>query len=106
LSEFETVARVADIPEGEGRGYTVNGRLIAIFNDAGDFRATDDLCPHMGAPLSGGYILDGAVVCPWHAWRFCINDGGWTDNPELKIDVFELRVEDDEIQVLVPTKEN
>ena len=106
MAEVDTVARVAAIPEGEGRGYTVNGRMIAIFNDKGDFRATDDLCPHMGAPLSGGYILDSAVVCPWHAWQFCIKDGGWTDNPELKIDVFELRVQGDEIQVVVPAKDN
>jgi nitrite reductase (NADH) small subunit/3-phenylpropionate/trans-cinnamate dioxygenase ferredoxin subunit len=105
MAEYETVACVGDIPEGEGRAYTLNGRMIAVFNDQGEFRATDDLCPHMGAPLSDGYILEGAVVCPWHAWRFCMQDGGWTDNPELKIDVFDLKLDGEDIQVLVPEKD-
>jgi hypothetical protein len=66
--------------------------------------AIDDFCPHMGASLAGGYVENGKVACPWHAWRFCVKDGTWCDNPRIKIDAFEVRVEGDEIQVLVPEK--
>jgi nitrite reductase (NADH) small subunit/3-phenylpropionate/trans-cinnamate dioxygenase ferredoxin subunit len=45
------------------------------------------------------------VTCPWHAWRFDICDGTWRDNPKIKIDAFEVRVEGDEIQVRVTEKE-
>ncbi len=33
------------------------------------------------------------------------SDGTWCDNPKIKIDSFEVRVEGDEIQVRVPLKE-
>jgi nitrite reductase (NADH) small subunit/3-phenylpropionate/trans-cinnamate dioxygenase ferredoxin subunit len=59
----------------------------------------------MGAALSTGYIADGTVTCPWHAWRFCIRDGTWCDNPKLKVDSFEVRVENDQIQVQVPPRQ-
>jgi nitrite reductase (NADH) small subunit len=59
----------------------------------------------MGAALSPGYILDGEVVCPWHAWRFCIRKGTWSDNDALSVNVFAVRVEGDEIQVQVPERE-
>jgi nitrite reductase (NADH) small subunit/3-phenylpropionate/trans-cinnamate dioxygenase ferredoxin subunit len=43
-------------------------------------------------------------MCPWHAWRFCVNDGTWLDNPKSKVktETYEVRVIGDEIQVLVP----
>lgn len=98
-SEFKTVGKVSDIPPGEGMAYAVEGRMIAVFNTGDGFHAIDDLCPHMGASLAAGG-LDGTVVtCPWHAWRFDCLDGAWRDNPRLKIDRFEVRVQGDEIQV-------
>ncbi len=82
----------------------VAGRLVAVFQDQGKYFAIDDLCPHMGASLGAGDVYEGAVVCPWHAWRFKLCDGTWCDNPRIKIDAFEVKVEGDEIMVKVPEK--
>ena len=104
MSDFLTVAKVGDIPEGSAAAYEVNGRVIAIFNDGGRYHAIDDTCPHMGASLSCGDLEGGVVTCPWHGWRFRVCDGTWCDNPRIKIDSFEVRVEGDELQVRVPPK--
>lgn len=101
---FQTVAKVGDIPNGQGMSYTVNGRMVAVFNDHGKYHAIDDFCPHMGASLAGGHFEKGIVSCPWHAWRFCVEDGRWCDNPKLKVDAFALRISGEEIQVQVPPK--
>lgn len=101
MAEFTTVAKVGDIAEGQGMAYAVNGRMVAVFNDHGTYFAIDDFCPHMGASLAGGWLEKGIVVCPWHAWRFCVHDGQWCDNPRIKISTFPVRVVDDEIQVQV-----
>jgi nitrite reductase (NADH) small subunit/3-phenylpropionate/trans-cinnamate dioxygenase ferredoxin subunit len=106
MSEFTTVAKVGDILEGQGIAYAVNGRMVAVFKEGERYYAIDDFCPHMGASLAGGHVCDGIVVCPWHAWRFCIKSGQWADNPRIKIDAFEVRVVDDEIQVKVLSKES
>ena len=105
MTDFITVAKVGEIPEGGGMAYPVNGRMVAVFNDAGQYTAIDDFCPHMGASLAGGYMENGVVACPWHAWRFCVKSGTWCDNPKIKIDAFAVRIVEHEIQVLVPPKE-
>lgn len=105
MCEYTTVARVGDIPEGTGRAFEVNGRMVAVFHNGGRYQAIDDFCPHMGASLAGGDLDGGVVTCPWHAWRFRVSDGTWCDNPRIKIDSFEVRVMGDEIQVRVPAKE-
>jgi nitrite reductase (NADH) small subunit/3-phenylpropionate/trans-cinnamate dioxygenase ferredoxin subunit len=99
VSEFVTVAKVGEIPSGEGAGFRVDGRTVAVFNDGGTYRAIDGVCPHMGASLAEGRLEDGIVTCPWHAWRFCVRDGAWCDNRRLKIDTFEVRVRGDDIQI-------
>jgi nitrite reductase (NADH) small subunit/3-phenylpropionate/trans-cinnamate dioxygenase ferredoxin subunit len=102
MSELKTVCRVGDLQEGEGKTVTVNGKLIAVFNNGGTFQAIDDTCPHMGASLSGGCIEDGIVTCPWHAWRFRLSDGAWADNPRIKIGCYPVHVQGGEVQVEVP----
>ncbi|MSR59377.1 MAG: nitrite reductase [Planctomycetaceae bacterium] len=101
MSEFQTVAKVGDIPAGEGRAFEVAGRMIAVFFVDENYSAIYDTCPHMGASLATGYVEEGGVMCPWHAWRFCIKTGAWLDNPKssLRQDTFDVRVVGDEIQV-------
>ena len=102
--EFVTVAKVGSIREGQGESFVVNKRMVAVFFSDGKYYAIDDHCPHMGASLAGGEIIRGSVVCPWHAWCFSITDGTWVNNPKLKVDCFELRIQGDEIQVKVPPR--
>src|SRR6188768_4287314 len=104
MSEFQTVAKVGDIPEGQGRSFPVSGTVVGIFLSQGKYLAINDFCPHMGASLADGYVENDAVMCPWHAWRFCLRDGTWLDNSKSKIKsaCYEVRIEGDEIQVAVP----
>ena len=100
MSDYVTVAKLGAIPDGQGATFTVGERLVAVFNRGGTYHAIDDMCPHMGASLGAGYLdEEGVVTCPWHAWRFAVCDGTWCDNPRIKIDAFDVRVEGDEIQV-------
>ncbi len=46
----------------------------------------------MGASLGDGWVEDGCVACPWHAWRFRLSDGAWLDNPKIKTQVFPVRL--------------
>lgn len=102
MSDFVAVAKVGSIPEGEGAPFTVGDRIVAVFNDGGEYYAINDFCPHMGASLSAGHLEDGVVTCPWHAWRFKVCDGTWCDSPKVKTDSFAVRVVGDEIQVRLP----
>ena len=102
MAEFQTVCRVDELAEGEGKTVGVGDKLIAVFRQDGRYFAIDDTCPHMGASLSGGCVENGIVTCPWHAWRFRLADGAWADNPRIKIGCYPVRVQGDDVQVQAP----
>ena len=66
---YHTVARVGEIAEGRGIPVEIEGRVIAVFRDEGNYYAIDDACPHKGAPLCDGIVFDKTVTCTWHGWH-------------------------------------
>jgi len=64
------------IPVGEGRTFAVEGLELAVFRPrSGEVFATQGSCPHAGGPLADGFIGNGKVVCPFHAYRFDLATG-------------------------------
>jgi nitrite reductase (NADH) small subunit len=100
---YHTVARLGEIIEGRGLPVEIAGRSIAVFRDAGCYYATDDTCPHKGAPLCDGIVFDQSVTCTWHGWRFSLQDGRLLDGPRARarIVTYPVRVVGNEIQVAV-----
>ena len=96
---------LGEIPEGQGRSFSVGDRRLAIFFVRGRYYALDDCCPHMGASLGVGDVYEDTVVCDRHMWAFKLSDGSCVDAPALKAETFQVRVEGDDVQVRVPSEE-
>ncbi len=57
------------------------GERLVLWRDAeGLPRLMLEACPHRGASLAGGRIVDGELQCPWHGFRFDV-DGRCTLMP-------------------------
>ena len=49
----------------------VAGRPIVVFRAKdGAAAVLEDRCPHRNYPLSDGKVIEGALRCPYHGWRF------------------------------------
>jgi nitrite reductase (NADH) small subunit len=73
--ELSWVCTIDDVPLGEGRAVTVDGRRIAVFNTPTGWFALDAACPHRGGPLADGLVADRCVTCPLHERRFDLQTG-------------------------------
>jgi nitrite reductase/ring-hydroxylating ferredoxin subunit len=95
------VIAASDVAPGTATEVLVDGRAVALFNVAGTFHALSNRCIHRGGPLGQG-VLDGqAVICPWHAWSYDVTTGLNTANPEIRVDRYEVRVEEGQVMVKV-----
>jgi nitrite reductase/ring-hydroxylating ferredoxin subunit len=53
----------------------VAGDRFRVLEHAGRLLAHPTICPHLGGPLEDAALEDGAVVCPWHGYRFDCTSG-------------------------------
>lgn len=99
MSQRVRVAAVSDVPIGRGIEVVAAGRMVALYNVEGEFRALDGVCPHAGGPLGQG-TLDGCVVtCPWHGWQFDVTTGVHQLNANLSHPSFPVTVEGEDVFV-------
>ncbi len=96
------VARADEIAEGSAVRVEAFGRTIAVFRDRGDLIAIEDSCPHRGGPLGKGQVIEGAVVCPLHAWTFDLRSGEMRGNPNLCIKKYSLAIEAGDVYLIAP----
>ena len=102
MAEWVKVGSAGEVPDGEVMAYTAGDRQVAIANVDGDLHAFDELCTHQQCSLAEG-DLDGTVIeCPCHGSQFDVTTGEAVNGPAVDpVDVFQTKVEDDELKVLV-----
>lgn len=102
MGRWVRVARVRDVPAGTGRTVLAHGKRLALFHDGDGFYALDDLCPHRGASLGEGILLNGVVICPWHQWTFDVRTGVNPRAPEIGVPRYAARCDGEAIEIEIP----
>lgn len=100
MSEFQTVARLEDIPVTGLKGIAVDGQRVVLVRQGDRVYALEDRCSHEEFALSDGELVAGQLECVLHGARFDPATGAPKALPAVKpVRTFECRVEGDEIQV-------
>lgn len=60
------VLDAADSISDRPRRMHVLGLPLVVYRSGSQLVAARDVCPHMGAALSEGYVCEGKLICPWH----------------------------------------
>jgi nitrite reductase (NADH) small subunit/3-phenylpropionate/trans-cinnamate dioxygenase ferredoxin subunit len=95
------VARLSDVPDPAALVVFAGGREIALFRTNGRLYALENACRHVGGPLAEGHVADGCVTCPWHEWRYRLEDGRRVGPGELSVASYPVHIEADEVWVQV-----
>lgn len=77
------------------------GIPVLLVKSAGKIYAVSNKCAHMGCTLSRGSLWGLTVRCPCHEWTFDIRTGQFITAGEIRIPVYETRVEDNRIYVKI-----
>ena len=88
LAEFD------DLPDDRGIRVVIKGKKAALFKVGDQAYAIDALCPHSGAYLDQGYLEDGVIMCPLHAWDFDVRTGESPTFDGLCTKTFPVHVKD------------
>jgi len=102
MSEFRTVARLEDVPEGSLHAVELDGEKIVLAHVGDRVFALHDECSHEEYPLSSGELTGDQVTCVLHGARFDLATGAPRALPAVRpVKTYEARVEGPEIQVRI-----
>ncbi|MBI5284676.1 MAG: non-heme iron oxygenase ferredoxin subunit [Chloroflexi bacterium] len=100
MSEFVSIAKVAQTPPGTISVHDVGGVSIALCNVNGRFYAIDDVCTHDGASLDQGELQGQLVECPRHGAKFDVTDGRAVVLPAVRpVKTYAVQVDGDDVKV-------
>ena len=107
-----------ELPVGEMRSVDVDGLSVVVARPKGDkVYALRDVCPHAGAKLShgnllqtfraggvgpeGGYELADkfAIFCPWHGYEMDVENGQCLADSRSRVKTYTARVIDGMVTV-------
>ena len=100
MSNFETVATLAELPEGGRLSVVFDDRAVLLFRIGETVYAIEDVCSHDQQPLTDGAVVGTTIECPRHAARFDLCTGKPLCMPAIEsIATFEVRLQGNEIQL-------
>ena len=102
MGEYETVAKVEEIPDGGMKQVVVRGDLVGLYRVGTRVFAMGDVCTHEEAYLTeGDFDPDELEVeCPLHASHFNVESGQVRILPATKPEpTYQVKIEGDLILV-------
>lgn len=99
MENWVRLCAASDAPAaGQAREVDVQGVMVCLANAEGSLAAVDNVCPHRAGPLAEGWIEDGKIVCPWHAWGFDLKTGECRAE-RSRVKVYPLREDGDDLLI-------
>jgi 3-phenylpropionate/trans-cinnamate dioxygenase ferredoxin subunit len=99
---FSRLLKVAEVPPGTKKAVDVAGKSILICHSNDRLYAISNICSHAQEKLECGRMSRGWIACPAHGARFELATGRAMNAPAKQpIAIFDVRVVDDWIEVLV-----
>lgn len=102
MSDFQSVAKVHEIPDGGMKQVVVRGDLVGLYRVGEDVYAMGDVCTHEEAYLTEGEFEPDEleVECPLHASRFNVQTGEVRILPATKPEpTYQVKVDGDLVLV-------
>jgi nitrite reductase/ring-hydroxylating ferredoxin subunit len=105
MSNWVSIAKLADVAEGTAKAVETMGLQLAVFHlEGGDVCVTDNICTHAFALLTDGWFENGMIECPLHAGQFDVRTGHGQGAPiESDLRTYPTRVENGTILIELPT---
>ena len=100
MANFVKLTEQSDLPAAnEAKEFRCGDKEICVANVNGEYSAMDNVCLHRGGPLGEGMIENGKLICPWHAWAWDPKTGASAHDPNVKVAVYPIKIENGDVLV-------
>jgi apoptosis-inducing factor 3 len=92
--------KATDLPDGRMMTGQVDGEVVLLAHQGGEWFAIGATCSHYGGPLAEGLLVGDTVRCPWHHACFSLRSGSPLRPPALNdLPSWDVEVRDGVVRV-------
>ena len=77
----------------------INGQKLCLIKNQDEIYVIQNICPHAGGILSGGWCKEGSIVCPVHRWKYNLKTGRGAKGQGDYINLYPTELREDGIYV-------
>lgn len=99
MTDWIRIADTTDVEADRGATFFVDDVEVAVFRTGDEWQAIEGRCPHKGASLGKGCVVDGVVSCPWHDWQFDLQTGQGVGGHGTSVRSIPIRADGDTLLV-------
>lgn len=93
---------VDDLMEGDALKVEIGEDAYAVYNVAGEFFVTDDMCTHGPGSLGEGELYGDIIECNFHGGQFNVRTGEVAGPPCMEpVRTYKVRVEGESVFIEV-----
>lgn len=101
LPDLSSPIPLDQLEEGKPFPGTFEDESVVLVRRGDTVSAVSGSCPHAGADLAAGMVVDGELRCPWHHARFDLDTGAATGGPAVDgLGCFAVEVTGGTVRVL------
>ena len=101
-SSWTATVDEAKVREGSPVPVYPKGVGVLLVRLDGELHAIRNKCAHMACPLEGGLLEGPILTCPCHDWRFDVRTGCMLEAPELRVPIFNVKLDGGDVLVELP----
>lgn len=99
---WQKISPADALKPGSCLGVEIGAEYVAVYNIAGRYYATDNICTHQLAFLSEGAMEGEYIECPMHQGRFHVPTGAAQGEPVTEsLRIYPVKVEDGNLYVQI-----
>jgi nitrite reductase/ring-hydroxylating ferredoxin subunit/Fe-S cluster biogenesis protein NfuA len=96
---WQEACALFEIPDGGIITRSLGGCDLLLYRRGGMVSCFQNACAHMGMPLDGGRVDDGALECPHHNFRYALETGECLTVPQVQLKTYAVKVTDARVHV-------
>jgi nitrite reductase/ring-hydroxylating ferredoxin subunit/alkylhydroperoxidase/carboxymuconolactone decarboxylase family protein YurZ len=99
--KWSVLGDVSDFAEGVSIYRRIHNRAVIVHKAGGEFRVYDAHCPHKGNLIPESGLVGDELVCPFHEWKFSLQNGACIAGGKTPLRHLPCRVDDGKLKLQI-----
>ena len=94
------VTTLQELEECPSRVVQIGNKQLLLIRSGQNIHVVSAFCPHRGAPLAEGTVIENLIICPWHRSMFDLCSGKSVNGASQQaLEIYSVAIDEGDVYV-------